>query len=41
MVFAHIIGEPIFDIMHHGIIFGLGFCAGIIGVAYFVTKRVK
>jgi len=31
----------LYEIMHHSIIFGLGFCAGSIGFGVLVSKRVK
>lgn len=41
MVSAHIVGEHVFDVVHHGMIFGLGLCAGLVGVSWLVSKRVK
>jgi len=41
MIVGHIIGEHLFDVIHHGMIFGLGFCAGLIGITWMVSKKVK
>lgn len=41
MVSAHVVGEHLFDVVHHGIIFGAGIVAGLTGVAWMVVKRVK
>lgn len=38
---GHTIGTPLFDIIHHGMIFGLGLCAGLAGVAYAVSRRSR
>ena len=40
MVFAHTVGEHLFDISHHMIIFGLGVVAGIaFGVRQIIVKK--
>jgi hypothetical protein len=31
----------LYEVLHHSIIFGLGFCAGAIGAGVFVVARVK
>lgn len=31
----------LYEILHHSIIFGLGFCAGSIGAGLLVSKHVK
>lgn len=41
MVLAHTVGGEIMDVLHHGLIFGLGLCAGLAGVSLLVAKRVK
>jgi hypothetical protein len=41
MVFAHTIGHVVFDVLHHGIIFGLGLCGGLVGSAWLVSRKVK
>ena len=41
MVLAHTVGGEIMNVLHHGLIFGLGLCAGLAGVSLLVAKRVK
>lgn len=41
MVFAHTMNHVVMDVLHHGVIFGLGVCAGFVGVGWLVARRVK
>lgn len=41
MVFAHVVGEHLFDVAHHGIIFGVGIVAGLSYAAFRVFSRGK
>ena len=39
LIFAHIMGEPLFDAAHHLIVFGAGFGAGIVFAAAMIVRR--
>jgi len=41
MVLLHTVEHEIMDVLHHGLIFGLGLCAGLAGVAWLVAKYTK